>query len=356
MATETATMIVGNKEDKKQSKEKPEKEALYYKELKDNIVQCQLCPRFCTIKPGERGNCGVRQNINGKLYSLVYNKPCSVALDPIEKKPLFHFMPGQEALSIATVGCNLHCLHCQNWTISQAAPEEIPYMYLTPKEVILGAEKKDIKIISYTYTEPTVFYEYMFDIAKIAKKNKIKNTMVTNGFINSEPSNELCKYIDGANVDVKGNEKFYEEVCGAKLGPVLESIKKMHEQGVWLEVTNLIIPGYNDNEKEIMKIVDFVKGISKDIPLHFSAFYPAYKMQRTGPTSKETIKNARETAMKHLNYVYTGNISDEEGSTTFCPKCKKAVIKRNEFYAVVENNIVDGKCKFCNEKIAGIWQ
>ena len=330
-------------------------EALYYKQLKDKKVQCQLCPHSCVIDNESFGKCRVRKNVDGKLYSVVYGKPCSISTDPIEKKPLFHFMPSQDALSIATVGCNFSCLHCQNWSISQARVEEVPYMVLPPYAVVAGAVKEDIKIISYTFTEPTIFFEYMMDIAKLARKEKIKNTIVSNGFINPEPLNELCNYLDGANIDVKGNEDFYKKVCGSRLEPVLETIKTLHKAGIWIEVTNLIIPDYNDNEKDIMKIIKFISNLSKDIPLHFSAFYPAYKMQETPSTSAETIKKARTLAMKHLNYVYTGNILDEEGNTTFCPKCKKLVIKRNAFFALTENNLEDGKCKFCGEKIAGVF-
>jgi pyruvate formate lyase activating enzyme len=341
--------------EKKTEKEK-EHEARYYKQLKDKKVHCQLCPHFCIIDNNAFGKCRVRKNVDGKLYSLVYGKPCSVSIDPIEKKPLFHFMPGQKALSIATVGCNFSCLHCQNWSISQAKVEDVPNMDLPPDEVVAGATKENIKIISYTYTEPTIFFEYMLDIAKIARKENIKNTIVSNGFINPEPLSELSKFLDGANIDVKGNEKFYKELCGSKLEPVLETIKTLHKAGVWIEVTNLIIPGYNDNEKEIMKIVNFIKNLNKNIPLHFSAFYPAYKMQDTPSTSTEIIKKARNLAMKHLNYVYTGNIFDDEGNSTLCPKCKKQIIKRNAFFIVTENNLEQGKCKFCGEKIAGIWK
>jgi pyruvate formate lyase activating enzyme len=352
---ETETSLVEKENEKEKEQEEKKHEASYYKKLKEEVVQCQLCPRFCVIKPKELGNCGVRKNLSGKLYSLVYGRPCSVALDPIEKKPLFHFLPGQQALSIATVGCNFHCLHCQNWNISQAKLHEVPFLELSAEEVVEGALKKEVKIISYTYTEPTVFFEYMLDIAKIAKKKGLKNMIVSNGFINPEPLIELSEYLDGANIDIKGNQKFYEDVCGAKLQPVLETIKKLYEKGVWIEITNLIIPGYNDKEEDIMEVVNFIKGISKNIPLHLSAFYPAYRIQNVEPTPPETIKKARSIAMKHLNYVYSGNIVDEEGNTTFCPKCKKAVILRNAFYNVTENHIVNGKCKFCNEKIAGVW-
>ncbi len=335
------------------------KEALFWRILseKEKTVQCQLCPRFCVLKPGEIGNCHVRKNEKGKLISLVYAKPCSLALDPIEKKPLYHFLPGEQALSIATIGCNLHCKHCQNWEISQAKPQEFKSLEIKPEEIVKETKKKKAKIISYTYTEPTIFYEYMLDICKIAKKEKIKNTTVTNGFINPEPLKELCKYIDGSNIDLKSiDDEFYKRVCGGRVEPVLEAIKIMKEKGVWIEITNLLIPGLNDSTEQISRLVEWIKkNLGKDVPLHFTSFYPTYKMLNLPPTSLETLRKARKIALsKGLHFVYTGNLPDEEGSTTFCPKCKKVLIKRKGF-GVIENNLKKGKCPECDEKIAGVW-
>ncbi len=332
------------------------KQALYWKKLKKKIIQCQLCPHFCIIKPGEVGKCKVRKNINGKLYSLVYGKPCSFNLDPIEKKPLYHFLPGQQAISIATPGCNLNCLHCQNYEISQAKPEEISSLNLMPKQII-EKTKQRAKIISYTYTEPTIFYEYMLDISKLAKKEKIKNTIVSNGFINPKPLNQLCKYIDGANIDLKSiNPEHYKKICQARLEPVLEAIKILHEKKVWLELTNLIIPSLNDSLAEIKKLIRWIKdNLGLDVPLHFTAFYPTYKLMNLPPTSIEILRKARQEAKKAgLHYVYTGNLPDEEGSTTFCPKCNQPAIKRDGFF-VIYNNLKNGRCK-CGEKIAGVWR
>jgi len=335
------------------------KEALFWRILseKEKTVQCQLCPRFCVLKPGEIGNCHVRKNEKGKLISLVYAKPCSLALDPIEKKPLYHFLPGEQALSVATIGCNLHCKHCQNWEISQAKPQEFKSLEIKPEEIVKETKKKKAKIISYTYTEPTIFYEYMLDICKIAKKEKIKNTTVTNGFINPEPLKELCKYIDGSNIDLKSiDDEFYKRVCGGRVEPVLEAIKIMKEKGVWIEITNLLIPGLNDSTEQISRLVEWIKkNLGKDVPLHFTSFYPTYKMLNLPPTSLETLRKARKIALsKGLHFVYTGNLPDEEGSTTFCPKCKKVLIKRKGF-GVIENNLKKGKCPECDEKIAGVW-
>lgn len=333
-----------------------EKEALYYKKLKGRIVQCQLCPRYCTIKDAEAGNCNVRENSKGKLYSLVYGKACSMNSDPIEKKPLYHFMPGEKAMSIATVGCNLHCKQCQNWQISQIKPEYNPYISLTPEEVVSKTIESECKIIAYTYTEPTVFYEYMLDIAKLARKQGIKNVIVSNGFINAEPLKELCKYIDGANIDLKAlSEKFYKEICDGKLKPVLKAIEILHENKIWTELTNLIIPTFNDKESEIKKLAQWVKNLDKNIPLHFSAFYPTYKLTNLEATPAEKVKEARQIALKlGLKHVYAGNIDDEEGNTTFCPKCRKPLIIRQGYY-IFKNYIKNGKCKFCNKKIDGVW-
>lgn len=333
-----------------------EKEAMFFKKLGELNVRCELCPHFCFLRNRERGKCNVRENIDGNLISLVYGKPCSLGIDPIEKKPLFHFMPGKECLSVATVGCNLKCKFCQNWKISQAKPEKAS-LRISPQDIVKEAIKNKVKIIAYTYTEPTIFYEYMLEIAKEAKKHKIKNVLVTNGFINKEPLKELCKYLDAANIDLKSiKNEFYEGICSAKLKPVLEAIKTMKEQGIWIEITNLIIPALNDSEEEIKKIAEWInKNIGNEVPLHFSAFYPSYNMINMLRTSDETIKRARRIALsKGLKYVYTGNIYDFEGENTYCWKCKELLIKRNKFY-IEKNKIKNGKCFNCKEKIDGVW-
>ncbi len=330
-----------------------QKEALYWKKINENYVKCLLCPRLCIIENNERGNCGVRENINGKLMSLVYSSPCSLAADPIEKKPLFHFFPGEKTLSVATAGCNLHCKQCQNAEISQAKPEDVMSSDISPEKIIKEAEKFDVKIISYTYTEPTVFYEYMIDIAKLAKKKGMKNVLVSNGFINPEPLKELCKYIDAANIDLKGSEKFYKEVCDGKLAPVLETLKILKENKIWTEITNLIIPTLNDSQEDIRKIVSWIRdNLGIDAALHFSAFYPCYKLMHIEITPKETLKKAKKLAeAAGLNYVYIGNTDEEEN--TLCPKCRKVAIRRQN-YRILENNIKNKKCA-CGENIAGVF-
>ena len=339
---------------------KAEKEAMFYKKLnkKDKSVQCELCPHHCVMDEGEIGRCHARQDQNGILRSLVFGKPCSLSLDPIEKKPLYHFLPGKKSLSIATAGCNLSCGYCQNWEISQCGPEKVNSFEVSPQEVIKEAKDSKAKIISYTYTEPTIFYEYMLEIAKLAKKAKIKNTTVTNGFIDPKPLERLCIYLDGSNIDLKSmDDEFYRRVCGARLAPVLAAIKLMKKKGVWIEITNLLIPGLNDSDKQIRELVDWVKkNLGVDTPVHFTAFYPTYKMTNLPPTSIETLKKARRIALsKGMKYVYTGNLPDEEGNNTYCPKCKKPVIKRR-FFEVIENKLKKGKCSNCGEKISGVWE
>lgn len=332
------------------------KEALFYKKLKKGkIVQCLLCPRYCVIANGQRGNCLVRENRNKKLISLVYGKPSSIALDPIEKKPLFHFLPGKETLSLGTAGCNLHCQFCQNWELSQCSPDKIKSIELMPEKIVKEAKKLDSKIISYTYSEPVVFYEYALDTSKLAHKSKMKNVLVSNGFINPEPMEKLSKYIDAANIDLKGRKDFYKNITGAWIEPVLETLKTLKKNKVWIEVTNLVIPTLNDFDEDFKWISEWIAvNLGKETPLHFSAFYPTYKLKNLPPTNLAKLKRAREIAMKSLDYVYVGNVNFKEGNNTYCPKCKKLVIER-EGFSVIKNLLKNGRC-LCGEKIAGVWK
>ena len=333
------------------------KQASYYSKLKNNVMKCELCPRLCTIKEGGLGLCRTRKNIKGELYSLVYARPCSVHVDPIEKKPLYHFMPGARAFSIATVGCNFFCSFCQNWQISKAGAENIDKQHdeLLPEQVVELCKKSNCNIISYTYTEPTIFYEYMLEIVKLAKKAGIKNTIVSNGFVNEAPLKELCKLIDGANIDLKGfTDEFYQKVCKGKLEPVLKSLKILKQEGVWLEITNLVIPGLNDDFKKIEEMCNWIsKELGKDVPLHFSRFHPDYKLTDANPTPMETLEKAKRIAEKYLDYVYVGNVAGE--SNTVCPKCKSVVIQRS-MMSVIDNKLKYGKCFKCGNKIAGVWK
>ena len=333
------------------------KEALYYQKLKNRLVQCQLCPEYCTIKPDNFGNCGARKNIQGKLYSLTYAKPVSIAIDPIEKKPLYHFLPGTKALSIGTLGCNFHCLHCQNYDISQSRADQFIGKEVQPKDIVKAAIKNKCKSISYTYNEPTIFYEYVLETAKLAKKQGIKNTMVTNGYINKEPLKELYPLIDAANIDLKSlDEDFYKKICKAKLKPVLEAIKKISKTKTHIELTNLIIPAHNDSKQQIETLVKWIKqNLGTKTPLHFSAFYPTYKLLYTPRTPPETLLKAKEIAKKQgLKYIYLGNTNLQDSGSTYCPKCSKLLIERTQF-EVQKNNIKNNSCPYCNEKIEGIF-
>lgn len=333
------------------------KEALFYDKLENKIVQCRLCPRKCVIPEGRRGFCGARENRGGRLYSLVYAKPVAIHIDPIEKKPLFHFLPGTTAFSIATASCNLRCKFCQNWEISQRTPEELEYTYLEPEDLIKKVEESGAQTLAYTYTEPTIFYEYMLESSKIAKEKGIKNIMHSAGYINEEPLRQLCKYLDAANIDLKGfTDDYYARMSEATLEPVLRALKVLKEEGVHLEITNLVISGYNDDPDIIKKMCLWIKeSLGADTPLHFSRAFPLYKLTTINPTPYETLVKARGIAIEcGLKYVYIGNLAGNPSESTYCPKCKNIVIKRIG-YTIVENNLKNGKCKFCGEKIEGIW-
>ncbi len=329
------------------------REARFY-ESKGKTVICKLCPRNCIIKEGNTGFCGVRKNINGKLYSLVYGKLVAANVDPIEKKPLFHFMPGTLTFSIATYGCNLRCKFCQNWSISQRTngySEE-----WSAEQVVEYAIKYECKSVSYTYTEPTIFYEFAYDCSKLAKKENLANIFVTNGYMSEEALKEISKYLDAMNIDLKFfDSKIYKELCAVPDNtPILNNIKLAYELGIHVEVTNLIIPGYNDKEEMIRDMCRFlVNEVSSEIPLHFTRFYPHYKMLDVPPTPVKTLEKAREIAIEEgMKYVYIGNVPGHEAENTYCPNCGKLLIRRWGF-EILEYNIERGRCKFCGEKIFG---
>jgi pyruvate formate lyase activating enzyme len=333
------------------------KEALFWKKLKNETVQCELCPQFCAINEGNLGKCHVRRNVNGKLYAMSYQKPISANVDHIEKKPLFHFLPGTDSYSVGMAGCNLGCSFCQNWALSQRTAEEGFTLKTTSETLVKKAKKNKCKSISYTYSEPLISFEYVMETAKAAKKQGIKNVLVSNGFINPRPLKKIVKYLDGANVDLKAiSDSFYKEICKARVKPVLESLKILKKNNVWLEITNLLIPGHNDSKRAITNLVTWIKKhLGTEVPLHFTAFYPMYKMMHVSPTKIEKLKEARKIAMNlGLKYVYTGNVPYNEGSITYCSKCNKALILRNGF-RMSENKLEKGKCS-CGEKIAGVWE
>lgn len=333
------------------------KEALYYNKLDGSQVMCTLCPRRCIIAQGRRGFCRVRENIKGILYSIVYAKPCAVNVDPIEKKPLSHVLPGTKSFSIATAGCNLACKFCQNWQISQASPEDVKTRDMSPAQVVEAAKASGSATIAYTYTEPTVFYEYMLDTAKLARQAGILNVMISSGFINEEPLREISKYIDAANIDLKGSDKFYTEFCLGTRSDVLRSLKILKEEGVWVEITYLLIPTLNDSTEYIKETALWIReNLGPDTPLHISRFWPMYKLRNLSPTPVESLFNAYDIAKAAgLHYVYIGNAPGTRAESTYCPYCNELLIKRAG-YNVMENNIENGRCKYCKNKIEGIWE
>jgi pyruvate formate lyase activating enzyme len=329
----------------------------FFTSLSGGEIQCDLCPRRCRVSRGKRGACRVRENRDGKYYSLVYGNPCAVHLDPIEKKPFFHVLPATTSFSLATVGCNFQCKFCQNWEISQASPEDVYNYDVSPEMIVKMAKEVGAHSVAYTYVEPTIFYEYMVDICQLAKKADLLNVCHSNGFINPEPLKNLCKVMDAANIDLKGfTEAFYRDLCSGELNPVLETLKTLKKEKVHLEVTNLVIPTQNDDLSGIKEMCLWVKReLGADTPIHFSRFYPLYKLRSLPPTPVSTLEKARNTALSSgLEYVYIGNIPGHEGEHTFCPKCKKLLIRRTG-YMVGENHLKGGKCEYCGKPIPGIW-
>jgi len=330
-----------------------------YKSLPEGEVECFLCSHHCRIKEGKRGHCFVRENQKGKLYSLVYGHAIASHIDPIEKKPLFHFLPGSFSYSIATVGCNFRCNFCQNSDISQGPRRSrILGADLSPEKIVRDAMANNCRSISYTYTEPIIFFEYAYDTAKLAKKEGLYNNFVTNGFATPETIDLMAGVIDAANVDLKSfSEDFYKKLCGASLQPVLRAIKYMYKKGIRIEITTLIIPGQNDGEKELSEIAGFIASISQDIPWHVSRFYPHYEMDSIPPTPMEKIDLARDIGRKAgLRYIYGGNVSGGDYETTYCPFCKEAAISRVG-YSIEKMNLKKGPdnetlCGACSKKLA----
>ena len=331
------------------------KEAQFYEKKPGQKTLCYLCSHRCLISPGKVGICGVRENIDGILYTLVYGKSVAENVDPIEKKPLFHFYPGSQSFSMATMGCNFRCLHCQNYSISQIE-EGIIGKELPPERIVQLAQNFKCQSIAYTYTEPTIFLEYALDTAKLAQAKEIKNVFVTNGYITPEALQKAYSVIDAANIDLKSfNEKHYQRVCGARLQPVLEAIKLYHELGVWIEVTTLIIPNYNDSGEELKQIADFLVSIDPGIPWHVTQFYPTYKLTTERRTPVETLQKARQIGFKAgLRYVYTGNIPGDAGENTYCYKCGKLLIQRMGFFIQANHLKEDSTCPSCGAKIDGV--
>ena len=335
------------------------KEAMFYEKLEDELVNCDLCSHRCRkIADSKKGICGVRENRDGKLYSLVYGKAVARSIDPIEKKPLFNFLPGSRSYSIATVGCNFRCDNCQNYDISQMPKERgiIVGHDVSPKEIVSVAKVNNCESIAYTYTEPTIFFEYAYDTAKMAKKEGIKNVFVTNGYITSEALKKISPYLDAANIDLKSfKDNFYRKRCGARLKPVLDSIRLYKSLGIWIEITTLIIPTLNDSEEELRKIAEFISEVGEDTPWHISQFYPTYKLITLPRTPVATLRKASKIGLEAgLKYVYEGNVPGENGENTYCPNCEKLLIHRFG-YQIRENKIKNSTCTFCGAKIDGLY-
>ncbi|MDH3976050.1 MAG: AmmeMemoRadiSam system radical SAM enzyme [Deltaproteobacteria bacterium] len=334
------------------------KEALLYEKLEGGKVHCFLCQHHCRISSGKRGICGVRENKEGTLYTLVYDHVISCAVDPIEKKPLFNFLPGSKSYSIATVGCNFKCLHCQNYDISQMPAEKggvIMGSRISPEEIVADAKAHHCATIAYTYTEPTIFFELARDTGQLAKSEGIKNIFVSNGYMTEEMLQMSSDWLDGINIDLKGfTEEHYKKICGAKLGPVLDSLRMIKKMGIWLEVTTLVIPGYNDSDESFENIADFIKNeLGAETPWHVTAFYPTYKLLDVPRTPVETLGKARDIGLNHgLKYVYEGNIPGEGGENTICYNCGELLIERYG-YMIRKNSITSSACPECGAHIDG---
>lgn len=328
--------------------------AKLYTQMDEYKTKCNLCSHHCIIKPDNYGFCGVRQNINGELFSMIYGDVIARNVDPIEKKPLYHFHPGSKAYSIATMGCNFHCDFCQNWQISQLSRSEYKSQntYTKPNIIVDDAKRKNCKSIAYTYTEPTIFFEYAYDVATLAKQAGIDNVFVTNGYMTSEAIDTIAPFLDAANVDLKSfNDDFYQKTCQGKLQPVLSTIKELYKRDIWVEVTTLIVPEQNDTNEELTKIASFIADVSCDIPWHISRFHPDYQSTATQATPMETLQTAHDIGKEQgLHYVYMGNVQTEVNTT--CPYCGKTLIHRSYFKAN-PTGLQYGKCLSCDKKIAG---
>lgn len=325
--------------------------------MKD-FVECRLCPKRCKLADQERGDCRVRVNRGGDLRTLVYGKPCSLHVDPVEKKPLFHFLPGTPIFSLATAGCNLHCTFCQNWNISQTDPEDTRNHDFPPEKVIAVARRNGCQSIAYTYTDPVIFYEYVYDCSKLAVAAGMKNVLVTAAYIEEEPLVELCKVTHGANVDLKSfSDAYYREVCFGTLAPVLKALEIMVKMGVMVEITNLVVPTLNDDMGMIREMCSWiVEKLGVETPLHFSRFHPTYQLTNLPPTPPETLLSAARVAGDAgLKHVYVGNMRDAEFENTYCPDCGKTLIGRRG-YQITEMHLKEGKCAFCNRAIHGVWR
>jgi len=334
------------------------REARYYEKLDHKQIRCTLCPRECVIDDRERGYCGVRENLEGTYYTLVYGRACTYHVDPVEKKPLYHFLPGTLSFSIATAGCNMNCKFCQNWQISQVTPEQVRSIDLPPRSVAENAAFNNCASIAYTYSEPTVFYEYMMDTADEGHKQNVRSVVITAAYINEKPLQELCKKVDAIKIDLKSfSEKYYKEIVNGELKPVLDALVTIKKSGVWNEIVYLVVPTLNDSEQEIRDLCRWIqKNIGRNVPIHFTRFHPQYLLKNLPPTPLSTLERCKAIAdAEGLNYVYLGNVPGHKAGNTYCPKCGKTLIQRIG-YQTSPVKIKNNKCDFCSKEIPGIWE
>jgi pyruvate formate lyase activating enzyme len=332
-------------------------EARFYEKLPYKKIKCKLCPRECVIDDHERGYCGVRENRGGTYYSLVYSRVCAAHADPIEKKPLFHFLPGSMAFSVATAGCNVNCKMCQNWDISQSRPEQVDSSFISPKDLASLARRYQCPSIAYTYSEPVVFCEYVLDSAAAGRAAGVKSVVISGGYIQEEPLKQLCARVDAIKIDLKGfSEKYYKEVVNGELKPVLNALATIRKSGTWNEVVYLVVPTLNDSDEEFRGLARWIKAeLGRDVPLHFSRFHPEYLLKNLPPTPLPTLERAKAVCdAEGLNYVYIGNVPGHPAENTWCPKCRRVVVERAGF-TVRALNLDKGKCRFCQQAIPGIW-
>jgi pyruvate formate lyase activating enzyme len=332
-------------------------EARFWEKLPHRKIKCKLCPRECVIDDRERGYCGVRENRGGVYYTLVHSRVCAANVDPIEKKPFFHVLPGTLSFSIATAGCNVNCKMCQNWDISQVRPEQVRSIYMPPREVAALARQNRCATVAYTYTEPVIFYEFMVDSAEAVRAAGVRNVVVTGGYITTEPLKELCKRVDAVKVDLKAfTEKFYREVVNGELKPVLQTLVTLRKLGMWTEIVYLVIPTLNDSDQEFRQLARWVKSeLGPEVPLHFTRFHPQYLLKNLPPTPVKTLERAKAIAdAEGLHYVYVGNVPGHPGENTFCPKCRRVLIEREGFF-VRGMHLEQGRCPGCRHPIPGIW-
>jgi len=331
--------------------------ARYYEKIANHFVRCTLCPKHCYVGPGGRGYCEVRENRNGEYFTLVYGRAASVNIDPVEKKPFFHVLPGSRVYSFATAGCNMECKNCQNWQLSQARPESLPAMRLPPEKLVESALREGCPLIAGTYSEPIVFIEYLLDVAAEGNKQGLRTAMVSAGYIERRPMLDLCQELAAVKIDLKSmRDEFYRTNCDGTLRPVLDTIELVKNQDVWLEIVYLVIPTLNDTEAEIKELAKWIKtNLGADVPLHFSRFHPQYKLTKLPPTPYETLQRCHDIARAEgINFVYVGNVPGNPAQNTPCPSCGKTLVARQNF-RLTENHIRDGRCAFCDASIPGLW-